>query len=77
MSKIKSFLKTVIDEVKLSPTYGEYFSSKIEGNTVVITTYGGSRYKVSFEELEPTIAHDYSNDKEMSREDFIEKYGDD
>lgn len=77
MSKVESFLQTVIDEVKYSPTYGEYFSSKIEGNTVIITTHSGSRYKVSFEELEPTIAHNYEDDKEMSREDFVEKYGDD
>ena len=76
MSKIERFLKNVIDELKCSSCWDEFWNAKKDGDCAIITLRSGTRFKISVEELEPTTAHDY-DDQEMGREEFIEKYGDD
>lgn len=76
MSKTERFLKNIIDELTCSSCWDEFWSSEKDGNSAVITLRSGSRFKVSIEELKPTIAHDYEG-KEMNREEFIEQWGDD
>jgi len=76
MSKINRFLINIIGELS-SPTYGELYSSQIiKENCATVQLRSGSRFKILIEELEPSQTA-YVDEEEMSREEFIEKYGDD